>query len=209
MNYEDKLTKKSNLDINDSISVYNGWGAQQNYNVFQTFHNFLNDIKPERILEIGTSIGGFSCFLRFTCEKLKLNTHILTYDIIEFPWYKEMISEGIDVRVENIFYENYTSLKEEVVEFINKDGTTLILCDGGDKISEFNLLSNYLKVGDFIMAHDYAYDHTTFNEKIHKKIWNWFEISEENIKETCHKNNLVSFNQDVFDDVVWVCKTKI
>lgn len=43
-----------------------------------------------------------------------------------------------------------------VESFIKREGTTLILCDGGSKINEFNILSKYLKSGDIIMAHDYV-----------------------------------------------------
>jgi len=50
MEYEDKVFKKSSLEHNDSISTYNGWGAQQNPNAFEVFYNFLNEVKPSRIL---------------------------------------------------------------------------------------------------------------------------------------------------------------
>ena len=43
MEYEDKIYKKSSLEYNDSISTYNGWGAQQNPNTFEVFYNFLNE----------------------------------------------------------------------------------------------------------------------------------------------------------------------
>jgi hypothetical protein len=210
MNYEDKITKKSDLKCNDSVSVYNGsWGAQQNPNVFETFHYFLNDIKPKQILEIGTSIGGFTSFLNYTCKKLGINSHIISYDINELSWYEDMKSEGVDVRVENVFTPNYDEVKQEVIDFINNDGVTLVLCDGGDKIGEFNLLSNYIKPGDFIMAHDYSQDSETFESNINNKIWNWHEISDKDIEDTCVKNNLISYKKNVFDNVVWVCKTKI
>ena len=40
MEYVNKIFKESNLEHNDSISNYNGWGAQQNPNTFEVFHNF-------------------------------------------------------------------------------------------------------------------------------------------------------------------------
>lgn len=208
MEYEDKVFKKSSLEHNDSISTYNGWGAQQNPNVFETFHYFLNEIRPSRILEIGTSIGGFTSFLNYTCKKLSIDCHILSYDIIEHGWYKDMISEGIDVRVENIFIENYTDVKQEVIDFIQQDGVTLILCDGGSKVHEFNILSNFMKKNDFIMAHDYSQDRETFDKDVYNKLWNWFEISDSDIEEPCLRNNLVTYNKETFDKVVWVCKIK-
>jgi len=209
MNYEDKVYKKSNLEHNDSISTYDGWGAQQNPNVFETFHYFIDEIRPSRIIEIGTSIGGFTSFLNYTCNNLSINCHILSYDINEQDWYKDMISEGIDVRVENVFNSHYTEVKQEVIDFIQQEGTTLILCDGGSKIHEFNLLSNYMKQGDYIMAHDYSQDRETFEKDVYMKLWNWYEISDKDIQEACDRNNLVTHNKETFDKVVWVCKKKI
>ena len=207
--FEDKITKKSNLLLDDSISTYGVWGAQQNPNVFETFHNFLDDVKPSRILEIGTSIGGLTSFLNYTLKKLDIQCSIISYDINRLGWYDDMINDGIDIRIENIFHENYSIVNNEVVDFIQSNGVTLILCDGGNKIGEFNLLSNYMKVGDFIMAHDYSENREIFDEKIYKKIWNWHEISDSDIAESVKRNNLIDYNKDNFNNVVWVCKKKI
>lgn len=208
MEYEDKIYKKSSLEDNDSISVYNGWGAQQNYKIFEVLHHFLNEIKPKQILEIGTSIGGLTTYIDYVCKQLNLDTKFISYDILEYGWYQEMRNNGIDVRVENVFFDDYKYVKQEVIDFIKNDGTTLILCDGGNKIGEFNLLSNFMKSGDFIMAHDYAEDETTFNNDIYMKIWNWHEISDKDIESACVRNNLKAYNKDIFDKVVWVCKIK-
>jgi len=208
MNYEDKVYKKSSLEDNDSISTYDGWGAQQNPNTFEVFYNFLNEIKPARILEIGTSLGGFTSFLNYASKRLNIPCNILSYDIYFKEWYNDMINEGIDVRVENVFNDHYTEVKQEVIDFINQDGITLILCDGGSKIHEFKILSDYMKNNDFIMAHDYSRNEETFKENVYMKIWNWHEIADKDIQESCEKNNLISYNQEIFDTVAWVCKIK-
>ena len=49
---------------------------------------------------------------------------------------------------------------------IQKEGKTLLFCDGGDKKCEFNTFSPFLKDGDFIMLHDYAHDKEFFNREI-------------------------------------------
>ena len=208
MNYEDKVYKKSNLEHNDSISTYDGWGAQQNPNAFEVFYNFLNEIKPLRILEIGTSLGGFTSFLNYATKRLNIPCNILSYDIHFKDWYNDMINEGIDVRVENVFNHHYTEVKQEVIDFIQQDGMTLILCDGGSKIHEFKILSNYMKNNDFIMAHDYSQNKETFKENVYMKIWNWHEIEDKDIQEACEKNNLISYNQEIFNTIAWVCKVK-
>ena len=208
MEYEDKVYKKSNLEHNDSISTYDGWGAQQNPNAFEVFYNFLNEIKPLRILEIGTSLGGFTSFLNYATKRLNIPCNILSYDIHFKDWYNDMINEGIDVRVENVFNHHYTEVKQEVIDFIQQDGMTLILCDGGSKIHEFKILSNYMKNNDFIMAHDYSQNKETFKENVYMKIWNWHEIEDKDIQEACEKNNLISYNQEIFNTIAWGCKVK-
>ena len=208
MEYEDKVYKKSNLEHNDSISTYDGWGAQQNPNAFEVFYNFLNEIKPLRILEIGTSLGGFTSFLNYATKRLNIPCNILSYDIHFKDWYNDMINEGIDVRVENVFNHHYTEVKQEVIDFIQQDGMTLILCDGGSKIHEFKILSNYMKNNDFIMAHDYSQNKETFKENVYMKIWNWHEIEDKDIQEACENYNLISYNQEIFNTIAWVCKVK-
>lgn len=208
MNIKEKITRKNNLEENDGLSFYENFACQQNHNVFEVFYEFINNIKPKRILEIGTALGGFTQFLKKVSDDSDLNITILSYDICEKSWYKDLINQGIDVKVENIFDSNYTVVQESVIDFIKRDGTTIVLCDGGNKIGEFNLLSNYIKTGDFILAHDYIDNSENFIQNYSKKIWNWHEISDYDIKDACDRNNLKSYNKEKFDSVVWVCKIK-
>ncbi|MDA8901331.1 hypothetical protein N9I92_00670 [bacterium] len=208
MDFKNEITKKCSLEHNDSISTYRGWGAQQNYNTFEVFYNFMKEVKPKRILEIGTSLGGLTQFLQYSSDELKLNTKILSLDIHEHSWYDDIIKMGVDLRIENIFKDGFNDIPQEYKDFINGEGITVILCDGGDKIREFNLLSNFIKKGDYILAHDYAYDKELFEREINQKIWNWHEISESDIKDSCEKNNLINYERETFQSVVWVCKIK-
>lgn len=208
MNFNEEITKKVNLVLNDGLSSYMGMASQQNHNVYEVFYNFLNEIKPKRILEIGTALGGFTQFLKKVSDESQLDINIISYDIYEMGWYKDMIQNGIDVRVENVFDSNYQTVKQEVIDFIQQDGVTLVLCDGGNKVGEFNILSNYIKQNDFIMAHDYVDTRENFNENYYEKIWNWHEISEGDIANACERNNLKSYNKETFDSVIWVCKIK-
>jgi hypothetical protein len=205
---EDKITRKINLSENDGLSAFLGMHAQQNHNAFLVFYDFLKKIKPVRILEIGTAMGGFTQFLKWVSDEINHPIHILSYDVIEYNWYKDIIAQGIDVKIENVFSQNYDSVQSKVIDFIQGDGVTVVLCDGGYKIGEFNILSKYLKHGDFIMAHDYAENREIFEEKVNGKIWNWFEISDENINQSCVDNNLVIYEKETFENVVWTCRQK-
>jgi hypothetical protein len=210
MIYNDKITKKSNLEKNDSLTIYDGkWSAQQNPNAFESFFYFLKEIRPKRILEIGSATGGFTFFLKETVNNLGLECDILSFDIFEYPAYEELRNLGVDIRIENIFDENYSNVSQYVKDYILSDGLTLILCDGGNKKEEFKILSQFMKEGDFILGHDYSYDEVTFEEKINKKIWNWLELTEKDISETCVNYNLIDYRRDVFESIVWICKTKV
>lgn len=208
MNFNEGITKKVNLEMNDGLSSFMGMASQQNHNAYEVFYNFLNEVKPKRILEIGTALGGFTQFLKKTSDELQLNIDITSYDIYRMDWYQQMIEDGINVKVENVFDSNYNSVNQEVIDYIQQDGVTIVLCDGGNKVGEFNILSNYIKQGDFIMAHDYVDTRENFNNHYYEKIWNWHEISENDIINACERNNLKSHNKETFDSVVWVCKVK-
>jgi hypothetical protein len=205
---KERITKFSNLEIGDSLSSFDGHAAQQFHGAYEVFYNFIKEVKPVRILEIGTALGGFTSFLKICCNELGLNTNIRSYDINNNPWYKDIVNMGVDIRVENIFSIGFESMDEEVINYIQGDGVTIVLCDGGWKIGEFNLISNYIKNGDFILAHDYAEDKEKFELNIKDKIWNWHEISESDIFDACQRNNLQDYQRNLFESVVWVCKTK-
>lgn len=67
MIYVNEITKISNLENNDSLTTYKDkWDPQQNHNSFETFFYFLKDVRPNKILEIGTSKGGLTIFLKDT-----------------------------------------------------------------------------------------------------------------------------------------------
>jgi cephalosporin hydroxylase len=208
MNIQENITRLTNLEENDSLSAFRGHTAQQSHNVYQVFYDFISEVKPNRILEIGTALGGFTEFLKIIIDELNLNTKILSYDISEREWYHQMIEKGIDVRVENIFNEDWSGVKQEVADFVQQEGTTIVLCDGGWKIGEFKIFSKLIKEGDYILAHDYSFSKEVYESEIKDKIWNWCEITEQDIEESVIENNLKSYNQDKFSQAVWVCKVK-
>lgn len=205
---KENITRESNLAEHDSLSGYLGHVAQQNHYTYEAFYNLLNEVKPSRILEIGTAMGGFTMFLKLTCNDLNLNIPILSYDIHGRQEHLSLIEKGVDVRIENVFNDTYSDVKQEIIDYIQQDGTTLVLCDGGWKIGEFSLLSKFIKQGDIIMAHDYASTTDYFNNHINLKFWNWLEIQDSDIQSAVSSNNLEPFMQEQFTQAVWVCKIK-
>jgi hypothetical protein len=208
MNIQEEITRFTDLEANDSLSAFRGHTAQQNHGAFKVFYDFIKDVKPKRILEIGTSLGGFTTFLKIVCDDLDLDTNIRSYDINRHSWYDDIIKLGVDIRVENIFTEGFKDFSEEVKEYIREDGTTIVLCDGGWKIGEFNVISKYIKNNDFILTHDYAENKEVFETKILNKIWNWHEIQKSDIQNSIDTNNLIEFLPEIFSNVAWGCFIK-
>jgi cephalosporin hydroxylase len=192
--------------------TYNNLIISQHPNVGEKFDKLLNELKPKRILEIGTADGGLTFMLRQLLDKNKLNNSIIrTYDILDQVNLKNKKSPNIEVITKSPFNHQYSDLEypDEIKSFIQQEGITLVLCDGGFKINEFKLISPFLKVGDVIMAHDYAHDSDYFGEHIKGKVWDWHEIQYSDIKESCETNNLESYMNNEFQEVVWVCKKRM
>lgn len=208
------ITKKSNPLISDPISCYREVCSQQNHNAFEVFYNFIATVRPSTILEIGTGMGGFTAALQSFANELYIPTKIRTYDVLPPRYQQTLVNLGVDVRIEDAFTDPVTNkqyttyVDPEVISFIKQEGVTLVICDGKSKINEFRILSEHLKVGDFILAHDYYENMEVFDKKMKYNIWNWNEICMEEILEPIQKNNLVEYKKDTFNNVAWICAKK-
>jgi len=192
-------------------SKYKNIRSQQNLYFFENLKEILNTIKPHRIIEIGTSRGATTLYMSDLLVELGLtDSKIKSFDIIEKEHLKNLNRDNLEFYIGNIFQYNKNNLSkpEEIVDFLSKDGVNLILCDGGDKICEFRILSQYLKDGDIIMAHDYSPDKETFNNEYKDKIWNWMEITDKDIQETVEQYNLQPYNMELIKPTAWVAKIK-
>lgn len=197
--------------------TYRGTTTLQHENIESKLTKLFSSEKPSQVLEIGTSYGGLTLLIRDVLDNLNLNaSDFRTYDVMETNrhWLEEAIKGGalIDFRIKNVFNQPYSDLDEQYVEeireFIERSGKTIVMCDGGSKRNEFNILSRFLKPGDIIMAHDYAPNDEYFQTHINGKVWNWHEIEDSHIEECSVKYNLQPFMQEDFQEVVWVCKKK-
>jgi hypothetical protein len=182
----------------------------QHLNTPEIFQKFLFDLKPQRILEIGTFHGGLTLLLRDILDNIGLNNAIIkTYDINNQEFLKPLVKDRkVKVETKNIFNDSYTDFvnqKEEIEisNFIKQPGVSLVMCDGGCKKCEYNLLAKFLKEGDVIMAHDYAPDEEYFQQYMKDKVWNWLEINDLDIDKTNTQYNLVPYLQDMMQSVAW------
>jgi cephalosporin hydroxylase len=194
--------------------IYKGLTIMQHPNIESTFESLLSELKPSKVLEIGTSSGGLTLMIRDILDRIGLeSTKLVTYDVYDPQYLKHHVDSGskIDIRVENKFNHQYSDLEngQEIIDYISSEGTTLVLCDGGSKKNEFRILSKFLKVGDVIMAHDYSPNEQYFKEFVHNKIWNWLEIQDSDLEEPSKLYNLEGYKEKEFNQVVWACRKKV
>jgi hypothetical protein len=197
--------------------IYNNLAISQHQNIIEPFSNMISKIKPERVLEIGTSQGGLTLMIRDILDQYGLyQTDLTTYDVYDPVYLKNSIStenKNITIKVETLFCQKYVFFKNEETKnllknYIQEQGTTLILCDGGNKSAEFNLFAELIKKEDIIMAHDYAPNKEYFEQHMRDKIWNWHEIQDSDIQESCQKYQLTPYMQNEFLSVAWGCFIK-
>ncbi len=208
-----------------------GFFAQQNPQAFLSFNRLLNAYDFTNIVELGTFGGGFSALFaiyafnsnrkltesggefdyyakRANSQHHKNPKKFYTYDWVtkDSEQIKFLLSLGAEFKqMDTLHNENNINY---IGDIIQKPGRTLLLCDGGNKIGEIHLYSKFLKSGDFIMAHDWAYDDDAFENNKKNDIWFWKEITNEDIKDVLETNSVERIYADEFDNVAWFCGKK-
>lgn len=178
--------------------LYKGIFTQQNKNFYPAFEKLFAEENIVRVIEIGTATGGFIRAVRDLT-----NAEIITYDVIETKHKSTLEENNISVNVQSVF-EDY----DTVEEYISRKGQTLVLCDGGNKIKEFEVFSRILKSGDIIMAHDYSRDENLYQAYIKNHVWRWCEIQYKDIALPVAENNLEPVMTEEFQQAVWTCWKK-
>lgn len=104
-----------------------------------------------RIVELGTFTGNLSLY--FLLWALERNSEFLTYDLFEYEQtkLKKLLNFDKHFRQVDILFA-----LDEIAEECGKPGKTVLFCDNGNKIIEFNALSDKIKKGDMIITHDWG-----------------------------------------------------
>lgn len=193
-------------------ATYKNKRTQQNQYFINNFKNIIDEIKPKRIIEIGTGFGNTTLLISDIINELNLEeTIIKTFDVKEKGNSENLKQvDNIIVYIGNIFNyrEKILTKPHEITEFLSKEDVNLILCDGGLKKVEFEILSQYMKKGDIIMAHDYAPNKEIFEAEYKNKIWNHMEITDKDIQKSVEKHNLKPYRMDIIKETAWVAKIK-
>jgi len=195
------------------FSAYKGLECQQQEHFLTVFEKFFKEVNPTTVVEIGTGSGGTSLALKDLLDSLGQHPAFITYETHPRNSLDLLRNAEIVLKSTNIFTDDYQQLRPEHLEEIKSDiqrpGTTVLMCDGGNKINEVNLLADFLKPGDFIMAHDYGITKEYFDTDIRShNLWHWCEITFADVKAALDKNLCAPYMQDEFQKVVWLCQRK-
>jgi cephalosporin hydroxylase len=183
------------------------YSASQMIGVWNYFRTFLLQESFDAIIELGTFKGGTTIMVNDLIRELALPTAIHTFDITESndgmsfeDLKRSFLERGITFLKTNVFSDNTI---KDIINLIKGNKKVCVLCDGGDKIKEFNYFSDLIKPGDFIMAHDYHHDIQPYDCS-----WRWQEIKYSNIATSVDRNKLKLYEKVKFPEVAWACFSK-
>ena len=167
-------------------------------------HLEATGVRVARIIEVGTGFGGLSVLFQIYCVAREIP--FISYDSWGGAAKSELFKRlQIDCRVGDLNHEFVT---EEVAAEAQREGVTLLLCDGASKVTEVNTFSDYLKPGDLILAHDYAPSQQVFEQQINGRLWSWCEITDDQVRGAIERNRLEPVLPDVMLSAVWGCWAK-
>ena len=179
--------------------VDNGFNIQQHPDCKRYFQDFLLHIKPSRILELGTANGGLTYLLRSITSM-----DILTVDR-DTSYLDRRVSQYAEVLTGD-FYDSVLQVKY-LQPFINQKGTTLVLCDGFEKIKQYNTFVKMIKTNDVIAVYDYFPTKEYFKKEIEGKTWNWCMITDYDMASSNSKYKMENIYTEM-NDIFWASKIK-
>lgn len=189
--------------------MYRGVMCQQNPATPEVMRRVLAELRPARVLEIGTGGGGFAYCLRDALDVNGLTAApVLSFDVSAREGHEVVRRAGVDVRIQNVFGPLFRAIDARVAEYVRAPGTSLVLCDGQHKIKEFAALAPLLKPGDVIGAHDYAPDWDHFVQHVRNRSWDWLEFTDAAAAAPAAAHGLVPWRPDDLRPVHWLWMKK-
>ena len=191
--------------------MFLGIESMQHPNTILVFNTLFCNEKFDRIIEIGPAWGSLTAL--FGLYGITNNCEVYSFDINK-PWEIDtcrrvrLNQKMLDQLKINFINEDVFSDKtiKKIISLITKPGKCLLLCDGGNKIREFNMFAPYLKLNDMIMGHDYGYDKKSFDNEA--KPLSVMELEYIDVEKCIIKQNLEFSYEDIFTKVGWLCMKK-
>lgn len=129
-----------------------GIGIAQTSNQVRMFFHLIEEYNLMGFIELGVLYGGIAnLMLKYKNEKdpdfLYCGFEINQSQIVE------KIRNIDEIKIMDVQSQGCVNVVKELID--NSSGAVLVLCDNGNKQNEMELYAPALRVGDFLMAHDY------------------------------------------------------
>lgn len=160
-----------------------GLCMSQNQNALALFSAIFDDYGPfAQLIEIGTGNGGLS--ILFHIYAASVRGRFLTIDN-RLRNARLLASLGVES-----YGDSCWNRENDLGAVIVQPGRSFIFCDGGDKRRELATFARYLKMGDIIGVHDYAATRKFYQEHLRNNVWDWCEITWNDIEPIANTYNL-------------------
>lgn len=216
MNSENEARKH----LNDERSwqwhlTFTGRKMQHNYYLYKIIDGIMCD-NPNLagIIEIGTGYGALTTYLALW--GIKYDIPVLTVD------HQEMHDTRLfkQLNINYIQMDEFSPKFEQIVRlFLCKaKGPILFICDGGNKIKEFNLFASILPTDSIIAVHDWTIEATlpdiekavnNYCIPYNKEMWNLMNVQFATFKIKRPFLSIVTRNHPARSEVINECKASL
>lgn len=170
-----------------------GHRMQQNSLAYATWNWVLLDLRPARVVELGTGNGGFSKLIAKTCQAI--GAGFATYNLRQSAQLtKELAQLGAKAVQADL---TNPEVQYEIHQLCSQPGHTVLLCDNGDKVRELHEFSSSLKSGDLLAAHDYI-----AAPELRFRYWWWQEVIPSDVVDLL--DSFAPFHPEWFDRTAWL-----
>lgn len=153
--------------------------------------------RPTDVIELGTWEGGFTSCLGVAARNHGTRLHTFGREDINprsVPWFEFLRIRSYQG---DVFSERCIDALIHICE--RAEGTTVILCDNGDKRMELKTFANLLRRGDIIAAHDFQ----------NYPWWACSEINEQDMEDCMNRFGLERYMPEEAAQAGWIAGRKI
>lgn len=158
--------------------LFAGQKAAHNYAVYHLISEVLLHRRVESIIEFGTAAGALTMYLGLWGLRLKVPVWTFERDV---NLYRDVRGVLHDLKVHCVEADIFHPTTEAKVKEICAGRPTYLICDGGDKIREFDVYSQLVPVGSTISIHDWQHEFYENNlgavpiERFQPEVWAWHD----------------------------------
>jgi cephalosporin hydroxylase len=149
-----KPTKLPKEHFDDWVKYYKAWdgaGIAQLPEQVRLLLKIVEDFEIQTVIELGIMGGGMSLMM---LDRKAAYPGFEYYGVeIETTYIHEKVRHRPEIIIGDVFDANIWWRINNIIQ--DASGTVLVFCDNGNKPEELHKYAPLIRVGDYIMAHDY------------------------------------------------------